>query len=320
MLRKLALLLIGLSTLAAAGAAAAYFLLRPPPPDPSYFFDPEVLEIGPDGRIYVGDEGRATVIILTPEGEVVGDVGQPHGGIVPLDESFGTPDAIAIAPDDRLVVIDGKHHAGRILICSRDLRRVERVFGSFGEAPGQLTDPEGVALDGAGLIYESDEDARRIQVYTLAGEYVRGFAVDEDPEGIDVLADGSRIAVAFSKAGIFGLFDADGHPVWRLTEAGGERLVEPESCCFSPDGSELYLGDAGNPSIVVFGLDGSYRRRIGRPGTEPGCFRSVDELAFDPSGNLVACDPDGRCLSVFRPDGTFVRVIRPVPDLAGRLR
>ena len=110
-----------------------------------------------------------------------------------------------------------------------------------------------------------------------------------------------------------GLFLADGTPrkIWHSWS--GDSFSAPESACFSPDDREIYFGDCDNGRILVFDLNGIFRRQIGSLGAAQGQLRSVDGMAFNTKGELVACDPDNLCLVVFKPDGVFCREIRPAP-------
>jgi sugar lactone lactonase YvrE len=52
--------------------------------------------------------------------------------------------------------------------------------GSQGSLGGELSHPEGIAVDSAGNVYVADTDNNRIQEYTAAGAFIRAFGLDVD--------------------------------------------------------------------------------------------------------------------------------------------
>lgn len=62
-----------------------------------------------------------------------------------------------------------------------------------------------------------------------------------------------------------------------------------------------------NPRITVTSLDEQTLGEIGGFGAEPGCFLAPTALATDQAGRLYVADEDAHQISVFDPDGTYVR-------------
>jgi len=275
--------------------------------------DPEEITITSEGRILVLDEDRRGIVALNERGSPIAEYGNSYLGQIPFSHNFRSCDALAVAPNGEIVIVEiGKHHP-RLFICSPDLGKVVKVIKPPATDIGPIQGPEGIAIDAAGRMYISSEDNRRVLIYDQTGKAIGGFEVPEEPEGIAVLPDGSLIATTFPKRDMVGLFLSNGTPrkIWHSWSK--DSFSAPESACFSPDGQEIYFGDCDNGRILVFDLNGVFLRQIGSLGAAQGQLRSVDGMAFNPKGELVACDPDNRCLVVFKPDGIFCREIRPMP-------
>ncbi|MDB5721589.1 MAG: hypothetical protein JWP15_2207 [Alphaproteobacteria bacterium] len=126
-----------------------------------------------------------------------------------------------------------------------------------GEEPSHFDGVHGVRLSRDHLVYVSDRNNQRIQVFTRGGEYLRQVFVDRNmPSG---------------------------------TTASG--------IAFSPDLGQryLYVADFGNARVVV--LERATLRlvkTIGRFGAGPGEFRGPHLLATDSHGTLYVAEVQGR--------------------------
>ncbi len=94
----------------------------------------------------------------------------------------------------------------------------ERMWGSLGSAPGQFSNPSGIAVDGDGLVYVADSSNDRIQVFQPDATFVRswgsygsttgkfngpdGIAVDGD--GLVYVADSSNNRIQVGASGFCG--------------------------------------------------------------------------------------------------------------------
>ena len=75
-----------------------------------------------------------------------------------------------------------------------------------------------------------------------------------------------------------------------LTETGSpEEFGGVNSVALGPDG-DIYVADALNLEVRVFGLDGAHRRTFGRPGEGPGEFQALSSLAWA-GERLLTYDP-----------------------------
>ncbi len=264
------------------------------------FQDPEGLAVDAAGNLYVADEDWQRFTVLDPAGNTVVAFQQVDGYTV-----NGKP--VAITTGDSLVCL-GTGHV--VLIAQFNLAEVRiadgkvslvRVYGKFG-------DPEGIARDQeTGDIYVTDEDNRRIQVFSASGESRTSWPVPQDPEGIHVNRD--RVYVTFSKDDWVGCYDKTGKLQFRFGETGSGpgQLRNPDFVCVGPD-DLLYVTDQKNDRIQVFDSEGHHRRIIGVRGTGPGEFRDPEDLAFDSAGNLIVADGGNHRIQVLTREGKPLRV------------
>lgn len=69
----------------------------------------------------------------------------------------------------------------------------------------------------------------------------------------------------------------------------------------------LYVLDRMNTRVMVYDRNGRFVRQIGSRGGGPGEFQAPMSLLVAPDGTTYVGDPMRRAVSIFAPDGTFVR-------------
>lgn len=180
-----------------------------------------------------------------------------------------------------------------------------------GSAPGEVRSPEGIGVDPVrGRIVLADYQSSRVSIFKPDGSFVLAFGKDVDPGG----GTGPEVCTTSCKAGASG------------SEAG--ELSSPYEAEFSPSGREIFVGDSGNNRISVFSDKGVFLRAFGAdvvPGGDTGpevCTTSCKEglanglggsftdlwpMTFGPDGLLYVDDTSAQWISVFRPDGTWLR-------------
>jgi hypothetical protein len=84
---------------------------------------------------------------------------------------------------------------------------------------------------------------------------------------------------------------------------------------FGP-GESIYVLDVLSQSLVVYGLDGRYQRRLGRSGEGPGEFLYPTKLMLSPEHVAVA-DPAQQRIVRFRHNGQHVETVRLEREAAG---
>jgi DNA-binding beta-propeller fold protein YncE len=148
------------------------------------------------GRIAVADPPAHRVVVLSPDGTILGSFGRRGGG----DSEFNFPSDVAAAPDGSLYVVDALNF--RVVHLAADGRWLG-AFGSPGERGSGLARPKGVHVDAAGRVYVTDAQRDLALVFRPDGilEYLLGEPGAEPgqlahPAGISTRGD--RLVVADS--------------------------------------------------------------------------------------------------------------------------
>jgi sugar lactone lactonase YvrE len=166
---------------------------------------------------------------------------------------FTTPRNIAISPDGTVFVADSGNH--RIQVFDTDGSFVTS-WGEFGDLPGQLNEPWGIAADDE-FVYVADTWNYRIQKFTHNGELVGSFGQNGSP------IDDSDPAL--------GLFY-------------GPRDIA------LIDNGHLAITDTGNHRIQIMDKDGNFLSTAGSLGSQPGQFNEPVGLTTGPNGNVYLVD------------------------------
>lgn len=149
---------------------------------------PEGVAQGPDGRIYVTNAGRASLVVFE-DGRPVRSVGSWGDGPV----QFSRPHDIEVAGDGRVYVADPGNN--RIQILDSNLEFLGALSGA---GPDAFNEPKYMKLEASGVLYVVDQYNNRVQVFdpefTLLGTLaagVRGDGPDQlnRAEGAEVLDD-----------------------------------------------------------------------------------------------------------------------------------
>src|SRR5262245_34163815 len=131
---------------------------------------------------------------------------------------------MAQAADGRIYIADAYRH--RVLLYSESGQYLSQ-FGSYGDGPGQLNVPSGVAFDPAGNIYIAEQFNNRIQKFS--------------PSGLSILTFGS-------------------------SGTGPGELSAPTTLGFSPDGTVLYVTEYLGNRVSMFDTDGRFLGSFGADG------------------------------------------------------
>jgi tripartite motif-containing protein 71 len=187
-------------------------------------------------------------------------------------------------------------------------------IGSVGGGAGQLNNPTGIALDGAGNLYVAEASNRRISVFNTAGpSFTRafGWGVDTGAAAFEVCTTASMC-----QAGLAG--------------GAAGQLSGPLGVALDGAGG-LYVSDNGNSRIDVFGTAGpSFTRafgwgvdtaatafevcttastcQMGSAGDGAGAFNIPTGVALDGAGGLYVGDATNNRVDVFYAAGpSFTR-------------
>jgi hypothetical protein len=144
-------------------------------------------------------------------------------------------------------------------------------------------------------------------------------------EGFELSADSLGIVHAHNRGS--GLWTEDeawriGAPSLRIGSLDGDEPMvfgHIADVAVGPD-DRVYILDFQAKDIRVFGPDGEFLFRFGRPGEGPGEFSWPDAIQFTPDGALAVRDVRLFRITLFSPDGVYLRdfrIQRPYPQMLG---
>ena len=258
-----------------------------------------------------GDDDQ--VLKFTQAGKFVMQIGRKGRKKTNQDTgSFWKPTEMAVYPKTNELFVSDGYGNKRIIVFDADTGAFKRMWGAFGKAPqdgssaasggeapggpanSELTripakeiDPKDpgppqfdtahdVKISNDGFVYVSDRGGKRVQVFTINGEFVAQTFIDRWCEA---------------------------------PHCGNGQTVA--STAFSADPAQRFLYVASRSPERIWVLDRKTLQPLdsfGRPGVGPGEFYVLHHLAADSKGNLYASEvEDGRRIQRFNLQGSSRR-------------
>jgi tripartite motif-containing protein 71 len=273
---------------------------------------PQAVASGPDGSVYVADQGSHVVQVFGPDGvfrREVGIAGSRPG-------QLGAVGAIAVAGDNSLLVADGSNRIDRF---DANGQLIDS-WGATGSAVGQFRFGAGggnSAAAGGGLavsgnfVYVADTGNDRVQRFSLDGghgaEIVPAGQL-ANPRGIAVR--GTRLLVADDQHHRLVVYDTGGH----LLRVVGQQGSGPGQLSFpygvaADSAGRVFVADDLNHRVVRFSSapDYRYKARWGSYGTAPGQLAYPRGIAVDAPGNVYVANTGDDRIDVFDRGGQLLR-------------
>jgi DNA-binding beta-propeller fold protein YncE len=257
------------------------------PADGSSVPAPRSLTVSPQGELYVLDTaGR--VLVYTAEGALARQWRMPESDV-------GKPEGVCVLTNGTVAVADTHYH--RVVVFDRD-GDVVRMFGEFGEGPGQFIYPVGITKDNSGHIYVTEYGGNdRIQKFTERGEFVSafgGFGTEEGqfqrPSGIVWVEGILYVADAINNR--VHVFSDEGEYRGAIVDAAKESSVMleyPYDIALGTDGT-LFLVEYGAGRVTQVTREGELIGRYGSVGRGEGQFFTPWGIAVDARGRVFVAD------------------------------
>ena len=291
---------------------------------------PSGVGVGPDGTIYVGDNGNNRIRKVTPQGVVTTLAGSGTQGSVDGNgsaASFNRPIGVAVGRDGNIYVADYNNNRIR-KVTPEGVVTTLAGSGSLAFADGSgsaasFNSPSSVVIGQDGNIYVADTGNNRIRkvtpqgvVTTVAGQASAGYADGTgsaasfmSPSGIAVGPDGNiYVADTFNQrirkvttAGAVTTLAGDGYVSngigrWVDGTGTGASFWYPKGIAIDPDGN-IYVADTGNnrirkvtPQGVVTTLAGQTSVGSADGTGSAASFFNPIDVGVGPDGNIYVAD------------------------------
>ena len=214
------------------------------------------IRIDVDGNIWATDVGSHIVLKLSPQGQTLltlGTKGQA-GEWNAQSHLLNQPNDLAIAKNGDIFIVQG-HTPGpmgdpRVLKFNKSGTFI-KSWGGKGKESGKFDVAHGIAIDAKGLLWVTDRENQRIQIFDADGTFVREITYAGLPCSLDI---GSQyIYMVNGFAGQVLRMDLDGRVLAAVGKAGkgvGE-FGEAHVIAVSPKG-ELWVADSVNSAVQKF--------------------------------------------------------------------
>jgi DNA-binding beta-propeller fold protein YncE len=218
----------------------------------------------------------------------------------------------------RAAAYDGREHCCRVTLDSGPFRTDSYVFirewGNGGAAGDEyLSYPSGIALDGGGNVYVTDNWDNCVRKFTSTGEFLlrwgetgSGDAQFNSPEKIAVDEDGFIYVVDGGNNRIQ-KFTANGGFIskWGSEGTGDGQLKSPVGIAAA--GGVVYVTDNQNNRVEMFSTSGGFLGTWGTYGGGPGQFDGPSGAAVVPDGgDVLIADCRNNRIQRFTPNGLYL--------------
>ena len=224
---------------------------------------------------------------------------------------FTHPTAVVSAPGGIVYVADTGAAEGYQPAKIRKLDVDEGFISEFGV--GDLTWPEGLALDQSGNIYCSDAHKHRVIAYDQEGEQIgewgepgSGAGQLNAPSGLAFDGD-DNLHVVDSLNSRIQKFTGDGRPLaaWGTPGTEDGQLDRPWGITIDPEG-DIYVADWGNNRVQKFSPDGAFMGRFGSQIADGGELNRPSDVAVDSEGDVYVVDWGNNRVQMYFPDGDVI--------------
>ncbi len=248
------------------------------------FIDPFDIAVDKDGNIYVVDRGigkaRPSVQKFDKDGNFVARIGHKASAIPFPNGSFLTPSGLAVDKDGNVYVFDAGY------------------FYNSGGGPKGGPNPFGYPIGARLTVFDSQGNyiAKKDFDVNAPGRLVGSWSAAVDSQGKVWVTSWNN----FSDTGEVDIFTKDGKFVKAIKGISNKEKFSAIGGIIADGKGYVYVGLANY--IAKFDENGNFVAKIGA-----GKVSSVDQMAFDPDGNLWAASYGTQTVVGFKPDGTFIK-------------
>lgn len=187
-------------------------------------------------------------------------------------------------------------------------------FGKAGSSEGDLGEPSGVAVDAEGNLYVTDALNQRLIKFDAAGKLIKQFGGPEPgfygprditfgPDKLLYVLDQGRSSVV--KMNVYGETLAQ----WGRSGSGDGEFNNATGIAVA--GNRVYVADAGNNRIQVFGADGNFIAQWAVPQWDKYIWHFPDLVIDERAGRVYVTSGWTKELLVFDMNGNYLESIKP---------
>jgi len=229
------------------------------------------LTVGPDGRVYVVDDGAHCVYIFSSAGALLQTIGTPgkasdtgyDGSLKSIRGGgpFNRPTNLAIGPSGDLYVTDGYGNCKVHRFSAQG--NLIQSWGTPGTSPGQFNLPHGIAVAPDGRVFVADRENDRIQIFTADGRHLATWTDVQRPTNVRIDRHGRLFVselwwrvgqesqvhgpIVSDRAGRVTVFTDEGRVLTRFGDSSSRRaepgfFVAPHDLCVDSRG-DLYVAE-----------------------------------------------------------------------------
>ncbi len=263
------------------------------------------IAVGPDGSIYVADQGNNRIEKFDSAGKFLTKWGSKGTG----DGQFDSPSGVAVGKDGNVWVSDLWNHRVQEFDANG---KFKLKFGTYANAqgqsqPGSFFGPRYLAIGGNGNVYVTDTGNKRIQEFKPDGSFVamwgtagNGPGQFEEPMGVTFDAQGN-LYVADTWNRRIQKLSADGQfqsliPVASWPSA---QTTTGEPNVAVTVAGQVIATDPLRSRVLVFGQDGQLQTAWGGAGNDASSLNAPTGLALTPNGDLVVMDSNNNRVVVY---------------------
>ena len=209
------------------------------------------------GRLLVADTHFYRVLVFSPEGKILLQIGDGVQGSTP--GRFGYPCDVVCDRAGNFYIADYGEN-DRIQVFSPEGKWL-RQWGGHGYGPGEFLRPRALAIDEDDQIYVADSGTHRIQVFSTAGKLLRTWGTRGSGPGelaypfdVAIGPDGSVFVCEYGNHRVQ-KFTKDGRPLATWGESGRRpgQLFNPWALAVDSSGA-VSVVDSNNHRVQRFRL------------------------------------------------------------------
>jgi len=139
------------------------------------------------GKVWVTDNGNHQVMRFDREGRLELTLGV-KGKAAATNDTFNRPTDIAFSPDGQFVYVSDGYGNSRVVKFTYDGKFVA-TWGKPGAGPGEFNTVHSIAVDSEGIVYVSDRENNRIQIFDPNGKFLRQWTHTGATQNLFITAD-----------------------------------------------------------------------------------------------------------------------------------